>query len=58
MVLQQTAYGQNRHIGEGEILISHILDICDKLNIDGDLVTVYIAKAFNFIDNQFLREVL
>ena len=58
MALQQTAYGQNRYTGEGEILISHILDICDKWNIDGDLVTVFIEKVFNSIDNQFLRVVL
>ena len=32
--MQQTVYIQNRYIGEGGRLISDILDISDKVNID------------------------
>ena len=42
---QQTAYVQNRYIGEAGRLISDILDISDKLSIDGYLVTFDIEKV-------------
>ena len=45
ITLQQTAYVQNRYIGEAGRLISDILDISNKLRIDGHLVTVDIEKA-------------
>ena len=32
--MQQTVHIQNRYIGEGGKLISDILDISDKVNID------------------------
>ena len=54
---QQTAYFQNRYIGEAG-LISDILDIFDKLSIDGYLVTVDIEKAFDSLDHEFLLTVL
>ena len=56
--LQQTAYVQNRYIGEAGRLISDILDISDKLSIDGYLVTVNIENAFDYLDHRFLLLVL
>ena len=41
---QKTAYVQNRCIGEAVRLLSDILDISNKLSIDGYLVTVDIKK--------------
>ena len=41
---QQTAYAQNRYIGEAGRLIFDILDISDKLSVDGYLVTVILKK--------------
>ena len=55
---QQTAYHQNRCIGDAARLISDILDISDKLSIDGYLVTVDIEKAFDSLDHEFLLVVL
>ena len=52
---QQTAYIQNRYIGEAGRLISNILDICDKLSIHGYLVTADIEKALNSLDHAFLQ---
>ena len=42
------------HIGEEGRLISDILDISDKLNVDGCLVTVNNKKAFVSLDHGFL----
>ena len=47
---QQTAYVQNRYIGEAGRLLSDILGISDKLNIDSYLVTVDIGKSFDTLD--------
>ena len=55
---QQTAYVQNRCIGEAGRLISNILVISDKLSIDGYLVTVDIEKTFYSLDHEFLLVVL
>ena len=44
---QQTAYVQNRYISEAGRFLSDILDISDKLSIDGYLVTVDTKKAFD-----------
>ena len=55
---QQTAYVQNRYIGEAGRLIFDILDISDKLSVDGYLVTVDIEKAFDSLDHEFLLVVL
>ena len=55
---QQIDYVQNRYIGEARGLISDILDISDKLSIDGYLVTVNIEKAFHSLDHTFLLVVL
>ena len=43
---QQTAYVQNRYNGYRGRLISGILDVSDKLNIDDYLVTAAIEKSF------------
>ena len=51
---QHTVYVQNRYTGEGGTLISDILGISDKLNVDAYLVTVDIEKAFDSLDYQFL----
>ena len=58
MTLQQTAYVQNSYIGEAGRLISDILDISNKLRIDGYLVTVDIEKASDCLDHGFLLVVL
>ena len=55
---RQTVYVQNRYTGEAGRLISDILDISDKLSIDGYLVTVDIKKAFDSHDHEFLLVVL
>ena len=55
---QQTANVQNRYVGEAGRSIFDILDICDKLSIDGYLVTVDIEKAFDSLDHEFLLFVL
>ena len=41
---QKSVHVQNKHIGEGERLISDVLDISDKLNIDGYSVTFISEK--------------
>ena len=55
---QQTAYVQDILIGQAGRLFSDTLDISDKLNIDGYLVTVDIEKAFDSLDHEFLLVVL
>lgn len=55
---QQTAYVQNRNISEVGRLISDIIEICDKHNIDGYLVTMDIKKAFDYLEHSFLIAVL
>lgn len=50
---QQTAYVQNRYIYERR-LISVILDIYDKLSINGSLVTGDIEKNFDSLNHGFL----
>ena len=55
---QQTAYVQNRYIIEAGRLIFDILDICDKLSIDGYLVTVDIEKVLDSLDYEFLLVIL
>ena len=55
---QQTAYIKNKFIGEGGRLISDIVDIWERNNIGGYLVTVDIAKAFDSLDHKFILAVL
>ena len=54
----QTAYVKGRFISEGGRLISNVLEICDKLQIRGFLMTVDIEKAFDSINHCFLIKVL
>ena len=55
---QQTAYVENRFIGESGRLIADITEITDILNKEGFLVTMDIEKAFNSLDHTFLIFVL
>ena len=55
---QQTAYIKNRFIGEGGRLISDIINICDRNNSGGFLVTIDIEKVFDSIDHKFILAVL
>ena len=50
ILTQQTAYIKNRFIGEGGRLISDIVNICDRNNIGGFLVTIDIEKGFDSLD--------
>ena len=54
----QTAYVANRFLGESVRLISDILDITKKLNMDGFLFTIDIEKAFDSVDHTFLFAIL
>ena len=54
----QTAYVANRFLGESVRLISDILEITEKLNIEGFLLTMDIEKAFDSVDHPFLFAVL
>ena len=54
----QTAYVKGRFISEGGRLIFDVLEICDKLQIKGFLMTVDIEKAFDSINHCFLIKVL
>ena len=51
---QQTTCIKNRFIGEGGRLISDIVNICDRNNIGGLLVTIDIEKAFDSLDHKFI----
>ena len=55
---QQTAYIKNRFIWEGGRLISDIVNICDRNNIGGYLVTVDIEKVFDSLDHKFILVIL
>ena len=55
---QQTAYVENRFIGESGRLIADIIEITGFLNKEGFLVTMDIEKAFDSLDHTFLISVL
>ena len=55
---QQTAYIKNKFIGEGGRLISDIVNICDRNNTGGFLVTIDIERAFDSLDHRFILAVL
>ena len=55
---QQTAYVQNRNIGESGRLISDIIEIANTRQIEGFLVTMDVEKAFDSLDHKFLISVL
>ena len=54
----QTAYVNKRCISESGRLISDIIEVCEKQNIGGYLVTMDIEKAFDSLDHDFLVHVL
>ena len=56
--LQQTAYIENRFIGENGRLIADIIEITDALNKEGFLVTMDIEKDFDSLDHSFVISVL
>ena len=47
------AYVKNRFIGEGETLISDILEMTESLNLKGCIVTVDIEKGIRFYKSFF-----
>ena len=51
---QQTAYVENRFIEEGGRLISDISEISNVSNFRGYIITVEIAKVFDFLSYSFL----
>ena len=51
---QQTAYVQNRHIGESRRLISDVIEIAEIKILDDFLVSMDIEKAFNSLNHDFL----
>ena len=55
---QQTAYVQNRNIGESGRLISDIIEISNTRQMEGFLVTMDVEKAFDSLDHKFLISVL
>ena len=50
---QQMAYVKNRFIGEGERLISDILEMSEGLNLKGYILTVDIEKGFDSLSYSF-----
>ena len=56
--LDQTAYVKRRFISEGGRLISNVLEMCDKLQIKGFLMTLDIEKAVDSINLCFLSKLL
>ena len=55
---QQTAYVENRFIGERGRLTSNIIEIADILNKEVFLVTMDIKKNFDSIGHTFVISVL
>ena len=51
---QQTEYVKNRFIGDGERLISDILEISESLNFKGFIVTLDIEKISDSLSHSFL----
>ena len=54
----QTAYVNKQCISESGRLTSDIIEVCEKQNIGGYLVTMDIEKAFDSLDHDFLVHVL
>ena len=55
---QQTAYVENRFIGESGKLLADITEITDVINKDGFLVTMDIEKDVDSLDHTFVISVL
>ena len=54
----QTAYVENRFIGESGRLIADILEICDNEKLEGLLLAIDIEKTFDSLEHDFLIAVL
>ena len=54
----QTVYVKNRFISESGRLTSDIMDVSERLNFEGYLVTTDIQKAIDSVNRSFLLEVL
>ena len=54
----QTAYVENRFIGESGRLIADILETCDSEKLEGLLLAIDIEKAFDSLEHDFLIAVL
>ena len=55
---QETAYVENRFVGEGGRVISDILEMSESLNLKGYIVTVDIKKSFDSLSHSFLLSCL
>ena len=55
---QQTAYIQNKNIGENGRLITDIIEIANIRQMEGFLVTMDVEKAFESLGRKFLISVL
>ena len=55
---RQTAYVNERFIGESGRLIDDALKVCDMQKLSGYLLTVYFEKAFDSLNHNFLIAVL
>ena len=54
----QTAYVENRFIGESGRLIADILETCNREKLEGLLLAIDIEKAFDSLEHDFLIAVL
>ena len=54
VTFHQTAYVKNRFIGESGRLISDILEMTEKLNLEGFIVAMDLEKAFDSVSHLFL----
>ena len=54
----QTAYVENRFIGESGRLIADILETCNSEKLEGLLLAIDIEKAFDSLEHDFLIAVL
>ena len=55
---QQTAYIQNRNIGENGRSIADIIEIANIRQMEGFLVTMVVEKAFDLLHHKFLISVM
>ena len=55
---RQTAYVNERFIGESGRLIDHVLEVCDMQKLSRHLLTVDFEKAFDSLNRNFLIAVL
>ena len=55
---RQTAYVNERFIGESGCLIDYVIKVCDIQKISGYLLTVDFEKAFDSLNHKFLIAVL